>query len=119
VCPVRGNSWQPSRSARAISIFPVVRNAAFAQHEAQQLSEACLSPNIVGEKQHTASMALRQTRLLAICASWPLLYDPRPLEPDPPKPDARSDRCWAFAIVGGALTRPDPLAGAPAVGGSQ
>src|SRR3954470_4269053 len=45
--------------ARAIAIFPVVRDSGFAEHKAYEISEARLSPNIVGEKQHTTSTALQ------------------------------------------------------------
>ena len=41
-----------------IAVFPVVGNPGFAQHKANQISEARLSPNVVGEKQHASSTAL-------------------------------------------------------------
>jgi hypothetical protein len=45
--------------ARPIGILPIVRNAGIAEHEAHEIGEARLSPDIVGEQQHAPLTALQ------------------------------------------------------------
>ena len=81
-----------------ISIFPIVRNAGFAEHKTHEIGKARLSPNIVSEKQHATPTALQADEAVGGLRVVPAFEESPSLGPF--EHDHPQARCEVWSLFG-------------------